>query len=103
MQCPRCKRLIPRRDKEVTYEEENETVFLTEVHYCSYCNDYFTTLYTSMPICWKRLWDCKRQGRRVIIMLQELVKFRSKYWASMSYSEKVVISMLIEKEKERGS
>lgn len=34
-------------------------------------------------------------------MLQELVKFRSKYWSLMSYSEKVVISMLIEKEKER--
>lgn len=36
-------------------------------------------------------------------MLQELVKFRNKYWSLMSYSEKVVISMLIEKEKERGS
>lgn len=36
-------------------------------------------------------------------MLQKLVEFRNKYWAFMSYSDKVVISMLIEKEKKRGS
>jgi hypothetical protein len=32
-------------------------------------------------------------------MLQELIEFRNKYWASLSYGEKLMISMLIEKEK----
>lgn len=56
MICPKCKHQIPRTDKEIEYLEENETVQLIEVHYCSRCNDYFTTLWSSGCICWERQW-----------------------------------------------
>lgn len=56
MICPKCKRPILRRDKGIVYVEEDETVLLEETHYCSYCNDYFTTLWSSGRICWEKQW-----------------------------------------------